>query len=410
MKNNQLKWMLFTIFIIAFSLRLSAVLNQEEIKKILRSDDKEYDEMAVNLTSGNGFSQLINDSVRPVTRRVPVYPLFLAFIYSIFGHSYIAVKIIQAVIGALFCIIIFYITYMMYGDELTGFVASAFTALYKPFVSGFSFYGGPTSLLSEYFYMFILGLTILITMRFIKYGDIKFGVLSGIFMGLTILTRPEFVLFSILLAIYLFYISKLSLKRFFKKYFIIYLFITLTMTSWVARNYVIFKEFIPLTTLEGYIFFLGNNSSAKGGWIFKDKDFLESVQNSKNLSDAQKSRIFFKAGMKELTDNPKRISKLFIKKILVHWAPFEERFKIFNPFYAFILIFGSIGILFFRKRLILENVLLIIFLSTTLIAVLTFGEPRYRYSYEPYLIIFAALAISELIKKINSHCNSDDKT
>jgi len=120
----------------------------------------------------------------------------------------------------------------------------------------------------------------------------------------------------------------------------------------------------------------------------------------KNISDNQKSKIFFKAGIKELKENPKRLPKLFIRKLLVHWAPFENGFRVFNLFYALLLLLASAGILFFRKKTVLENLLFLLLFSTTVTALLTFGEPRYRYPYEPYLIIFAALAIFEIFKKI----------
>lgn len=403
---NKVKVALFLIFIIALSLRLVAVFTQEESKRLPSTDDIEYDETALNIASGNGFSQSVDGSLQLVAHRVPIYPIFLAFIYSIFGHSYIIAKVIQAVIGALLCIIIFYITYMIYGDLIMGFIASAFTALYKPFISGFFFYGGPAILLSEYFYMFILGVTILVTVRFIKDGGMKIGALSGIFIGLTVLTRAEFVLFPILLAVYLFYLVGLSMKIFLKKYFIIYLFIALTMAPWTARNYIIYKEFIPLTTLGGAAFLVGNDSLARGGWIGPENTVVvlnKAVKKSENFSENQKSKLYFKAGIKELKDNPQRIFKLFVRKALVHWAPFEMGFKVFNPFYAFILMLGSIGVLFFRKHIISEDILLILLLSTTLTAILIYGEPRYRYPYEPYLIIFAALAISGIIEKMKGN-------
>ncbi|MBU1061146.1 MAG: hypothetical protein KJ952_00275, partial [Candidatus Omnitrophica bacterium] len=63
---------------------------------------------------------------------------------------------------------------------------------------------------------------------------------------------------------------------------------------------------------------------------------------------------------------------------------------------------AAIGILFFRKRNNLEYVLLIPFLMTTLTAIIMYGDPRYRYPYEPYLIIFAALAINGIINITNN--------
>jgi len=395
MKNNKLKQILFVIFMIAIFLRLSAVFSQKESERMPQIDAIGYDEMAVNLASGNGFSLFVNGSYVPVAYRTPVYPLFLAGIYSIFGHSYIVVKIIQAVIGALFCILIFLIVNAIYNNVIAGLIASLCIALYKPFISGFSYYGGPALLLSEYLFMFMVGLTILTTAYFIKNEDKRVGMLAGIFTGLTILTRSEFVIFTILLVIYLLYIAHFSVVTFFKKYFIIYLFIMLTMSPWIVRNYIVYKEFIPLSTTGGAIFWLGNNSLANGG-----QSDADSIPVMKNFLNNQESKELFKIGIKELRSNPRRVPRLFIRKILVHWAPFENGFKKFNPFYAFALFFGSIGILFFRNKVILEKILLIILLSTTLTAIVTFGEPRYRYPYEPYLIIFAALAFSGIIRKI----------
>jgi len=391
MKNNMAK-ILFGIFIIALFLRLSTVFNQKDIDKVPRGDASAYDQIALNLASGNGFSQVKDGSMTPVVYRTPGYPMFLAGIYYIFGHHYIIARIIQAILGALYCIITFLISNIIYDDPKIGLVASLCTALYKPFISGFHYYGGPALMYSESFFMFIVGLAILALLYFIKKGDIKSGMLAGFLMGLALLTRPEFAIFPVLLVIYLLYVSHLSIKRVLRKYFILYLFTILTMSPWVARNYIVYKEFIPLSSIGGYAFSRGNNSLANGA--------MSSTSFSWEDEDIQKNKEYFRMGIEYLKNNPKRIPSLFIKKILVHWAPFEDGFKRFNSFYAFILFFGSIGILFFRKKIILENILLLILLSTTLAAVITYGEPRYRYPYELYLIMFSALTFSKMIKRM----------
>lgn len=391
MKNNTAK-ILFGIVIIALFLRLSAVFNQKEADRIPKRDAAGYDEMAANLASGKGLTQLIDGSLKPVIYRTPGYPLFLAGIYYISGHNYMTAKIVQAVLGALFCIIVFFIANLIHDDAMTGLTASLCAALYKPFISGFYFYGGPASLYSEYFCMFIIGLAILALLFFIKKGGAKTGMLAGLFMGLAVLTRSEFAVFPVILIIYLFCVSKLSIKALLKKYFIVYFFMVLAIIPWTARNYIVFKEFIPLSTNGGISFWGGNNSLANGGesdpaWSWKD-------------GTTKKDKEYFRKGMEYLKNNPKRIPALFTRKILVHWAPFAEGFRLFNSFYAFILLFGGIGILFFRKKSVLENILLLILVTTTVSAVITYGEPRYRYSYEPYLIIFSTPALIGIIRKV----------
>jgi hypothetical protein len=392
MKRDKSKIILLGIVTLALFLRLAAVFTQEESKRLPLSDAKQYDNMAVNIISGYGLAQTNGDERVPTAYRTPVFPLFLAFVYAFFGHSYLAVKIIQAILGVLLCIIIFFIANIIYDNVRIGLIASFILAIYKPFVSGFYYYGGPAVLYSEYFYAFIAGLTSLTLFLFIKKDKIFLGILSGIFIGATVLTRPEFVFYPMLLLLYLFCMSA---RKFARKFFIVYLFISLTIAPWIIRNYIIFGKFIPLSTIGGYSFCLGNNSSANGGWAFPSYQG-EIFENMEHMTEYEWTRLCFRKGLEEWRNTPKRLPKLFIKKMIVHWAPFEDGKKIFNPHYALILFLGSIGILFFRRHVIEEGILYVLFITTTLVAIVIWGDPRYRYAFEPYLIIFSALAIDNM--------------
>src|SRR3989338_3020348 len=370
MKDAKLKKILFFIFAAALFLRLLAVGMQEESEKVPRSDAAVFDNIAMNIISGNGLSMDIMGEKVHTSFRPPFFPLFLAGVYAIFGHSYVAVKVIQAILGAAFCIVIFFITAILYDDKRIGITAAILTALYKPFVFGFNYYGGPAILFNECFYIFILGIAILTTLLFIKKENKIFGALSGIFISLTILTRFEFIVYPMLLIFYLFCISKLPIKSFVKNYLIIYIFITLTMTPWVIRNYVVHKKFVPLSTLGGIVFYMGNNSLANGsssGCLAQN--YIDMCAKTAHMTEYEKNNTFLKEGIDYLKNNPKRIPILFVRKMLVHWAPFEGGLAIFNPYYASILFLGVIGIVFFRKRSLEENALLIILLSTTVVAI-----------------------------------------
>ena len=153
-----MKRILFAIFILALFLRLFAVVTQEESGGLPLGDAKQYDNIAVNILSGNGLSEVFDGPRVPTSKRPPIYPLFLAGIYAIFGHNYFAVKVIQAIIGGIFCIVVFFIAYTVYADKRIAIISSFLTAIYRPFISGITYYGGPARLLSEYLYMFILGI------------------------------------------------------------------------------------------------------------------------------------------------------------------------------------------------------------------------------------------------------------
>ncbi|MDP8230812.1 MAG: glycosyltransferase family 39 protein [Candidatus Gorgyraea atricola] len=399
MKSIKVRNILFIIFILALALRLFAVATYQESGKPLYADARVYDNLAVNIMSGHGFTQVVDGPRVPTSNRMPMYPLFLAGVYSVCGHSYLAVRIIQAILGALFCVVIFFITNIIYNDIKSGILAALMAVFYKPFVSGFLYYGGPASILSEYFYIFILGVSILFLLYFLKTEKKVFAVLSGIFVGLTILTRPEFALYPVVLFLYLVFSCRFNMKVFFRKFFMMYVFIALVLAPWVTRNYLVQGKFIPLTTVSGFAFWMGNNSVASGGWAYP-QHYSKVMDEIKNISEYEKNRIYFKQGIEELKRDKKRIPGLFFKKAIVHWAPFEKGLKVFNPFYAFVLFFGVIGILFFRKHGIMEDIVLMIFAVTTLTAIIIWGDPRYRYPYESYLIIFAAVAITKIYSMI----------
>ena len=67
-------------------------------------DAARYDTIAWNLVQGKGFSI---EPGTPAFLTGPTYPTFLAFIYSIFGHSYSAVIIVQALLSTLTCFMIY---------------------------------------------------------------------------------------------------------------------------------------------------------------------------------------------------------------------------------------------------------------------------------------------------------------
>jgi len=64
-------------------------------------DSKSYERLALNLIAGHGFSQGQEESFAPDIYRTPVYPLFIALIYAIFGQAPQAVSALQVLIASL---------------------------------------------------------------------------------------------------------------------------------------------------------------------------------------------------------------------------------------------------------------------------------------------------------------------
>src|SRR5260370_11958368 len=73
------------------------IVGMHEAGLELFPDGKDYDALGLSLAQGTGYTTYDT----PNTFRPPGHPFFLAALYTVFGHSYAAVKVIQSVLCAL---------------------------------------------------------------------------------------------------------------------------------------------------------------------------------------------------------------------------------------------------------------------------------------------------------------------
>ena len=71
------------------------------------ADSTGYDRLGINLSRGNGFSSNLEEPFLPEIRRGPLYPTFLAGIYSLFGHRFSFVMLFQVVLDTMSCLLLF---------------------------------------------------------------------------------------------------------------------------------------------------------------------------------------------------------------------------------------------------------------------------------------------------------------
>ena len=161
---------LIAVFILALVLRISFLFfygNHKFLQnQLYTSDAYSYDTIAANLLEGKGF---VYDGL--YARRGPAYPLFLAVVYVVSGRSYVAVRFVQAIIGALTSIIIYLLGKRLFNKK-TGLTASLISVLYYPFILQ------PAYLLTEVLFTFLL----VLSMTFFSYYHINRKHLN-LFMG-----------------------------------------------------------------------------------------------------------------------------------------------------------------------------------------------------------------------------------
>ena len=120
-------WLPLAVLALGFGLRVANLRDISNSPFFSRPviDGQAYDNWAMAIVSGKAPTQPFFQD--------PLYPYFLALIYSVFGHSYWAVYLIQLVLAMVFLLLIYDTTRRLF-DRRAGIAAAAMIALYKPFI------------------------------------------------------------------------------------------------------------------------------------------------------------------------------------------------------------------------------------------------------------------------------------
>ncbi len=119
---------LLLIFGIAFVTRVVLFLAicpwQETVQeeRIIFKDAVHYHDLAINLLEHQTFSDSTQVPYLPNWERVPVYPSFLASVYSIFGYYPFIAIFLQVIIGSITCVLAYKIGIHLF-DEKTSFMS-----------------------------------------------------------------------------------------------------------------------------------------------------------------------------------------------------------------------------------------------------------------------------------------------
>ena len=376
-------YLLISIFSLALIVRLVFVLRYSGIPE---GDAYIYDRLAMSIAQGEGY---VNDDGTAHSLYPPLYPFFLSIIYGFFGHSYAAVRIVQSIIGAFSCILIYSIGKKAIGAAVGG-IAALVSIFYLPFVKSAGL------LLTELIFTFLLLLVIFYLLKIREGPRFKNYVILGFLLGISLLTRSVTMLFPIFMLPVFIYLKDHDHSERLKKYAIILLFFGLSITPWIIRNYIIYQKFIPASTQGGFAFY---SSYCPRDGIFgmnASSDDPIVIEANKISSPVSRSNFMFKKTFKFIADNPKKVLKLEFKKILYYWAPFDWEIvggRWFNLVYVTMLPFFALGFILALKQFRKNYIILLPIVYFQIMVLIFYGSPRFRLPVEPYLFIVAAYGI-----------------
>jgi 4-amino-4-deoxy-L-arabinose transferase-like glycosyltransferase len=425
--ENDKKFIVFVLSL-ALGMRLSFILGFGFENRIYDSlqDQYVYIDLARNLVAGRGLS-LSNTTFMasphtPTATRPPLYPILLAGLFAFFGESYLAVRLMQAILGTLMCVEVFLIGRKSLGLG-TGVLASTLVAIYPPLVM----YVRP--LMVETLFFFLLATMILLVYLIQEQPNMTRGLSLGIVSGLAFLSRSDVLGLCLLLLVYLVW----CLQRERRIWLILgasVVGLVLTLMPWVIRNVVTFHNFTLLHNHGGFQMWEQNwlryqraNSEEWRNMPFPERRVIPDFET---LDEATRDRMLGRMATEFIISHPLIYAKYALSRLhrsyplipreelpppigwrgkavqpdgasysstslddIPHYVTFTEKLRV----WAFRLVFclGVFGIMWMaRCRQWAAIPLLLPIGYNVFIAAAIGGVERYRLQIDPYLLIFAS--------------------
>jgi hypothetical protein len=298
-----------------------------------------YDEWGLRIAAGQWLSD------RPFFLD-PLYPYLIGGVYAIFGHSYVAVGILQGVLGALVAPLLFLAARRWY-EPPTPSLAGWIAVFYLPAI----YFGG--IVMKPGLSLFLVTLALFLWSRALAGAGLRTWFASGVVLGLAALTRGNMILLLPVLAVWTVFRSPLDLddegkglreglllrlaersRRLESAALLVGAAAVFVLPA--AHNLYVGGEFILTTANAGQNFFIGNNGTNPTGEYqqlpfvdpnpkYEQRDFEREAERrtGRELSDREISGFWFDEGWAWIRSDPVAWGKLLWLKLRGFWGAYE---------------------------------------------------------------------------------------
>jgi tetratricopeptide (TPR) repeat protein len=363
----------------------------------------------------------------------PFYLYLMTALKKVFDVDWTYVKFIQSFIGALNGLLVFAVGKRVFRQEV-GFLAALMYALYGNLIILESTLE-PTVFVLSFNLLAVYGLV-----RCTEGGDPLrrawvWPLLAGLFVGLSIITKPNFLLFLPVGAVWLLVSAgqAVGFQRRLANTLCFFTAVLVVVIPVTVRNYVKLHDFVLVTADAGKVFFHGNGRGATAlqGTGLPDEGFAEEGADEPDyahviyrktaskligraLSPSESSKFWMRRALDDIISDPVAYMKLEVKKLFYFFNDYEMHYiasaykeykaSIAFPFirYGVIASLGLLGMLLafenFKTYFLLYAVVFVYLFSGMLFLV----QSRYRTPAVPYLCLFAGYAIYALKEMVVS--------
>lgn len=402
------------LFTMALGVRFAYVLESRALPFFdsLVNDAASYDSWARQIAGGDLLGA-------DIFYQAPLYPYFLAAVYSAIGRDLLLVRLIQALIGAAGCTALA-LAGGRFFDRRTGLIAGLMLAVYPPAI----FFDG---LIQKAVLDGFCGAVLLFLLARAQSRPRKrtfTGV--GLTLGLFCLSRENVLLVIPLVGLWTWFrFSREPLRARMTWIGALVAGILAILAPVAMRNRYVGREWTLTTCQAGVNFWIGNHTGASGTYAplrigrgdarYERSDAMAFATRSlgREASPAEASADWFERAAREIVVSPREWLGLLGRKfaLALNWyeVPDTEDIYFYEGFcksirwlgrlwhFGVLLPLAAFGAVVSWGRRRDLCVLYILFASVLMSVVLFYVFGRYRYPLVPPLILFAARGASSLV-------------
>lgn len=375
--------------------------------------------------------------------RAPLYPYFLACIINLFGDSLWVIRFIQAILGSLTAVLVYYLGRRVF-DRRIGAVASVIWALWAT-----------TIYYESEFLIPVLIIPLNLWALYRLAGAVKkksflprSALLTGLILGFSAIARPNILIFVAGFIIWLYWrypLGKRGRKLLWVPICAMLAGVSLPIAVVTLRNAVVTDDFVLIANQGGINLYLGNNRQSDGltmimpdiradrmgDWstFTRITDSLACVQAGRPLKPSEISNFWMGKAIDSVLAHPGVELGLLTKKLFYFWHGFEngDQWDIYRhvrhsgllqtglwhrliwfPF-GLISAFGLWGMWAARRddrRVEMLTVFVLVYMFSVVGFLVT---ARHRLPVTPIVILFAVLGIIRLWNLLTKKTQLFDK-
>jgi len=366
------------------------------------ADERHYHTIAENMIA-NGLYSLNGEDVTAF--RPPVWPTFIA-IFKYFDTNVFLLRLVSYFLYALTLLVLYNLLLRLY-NPTTAIVAIVIASFYP-----FFFYTAGTfypQTLAALLFLLLLYLATVGHFSFVK------ALLFGLVGGLLALTVPPFFVISGLIVFWLIYhvLRKdgVAPKRLINPVLAgsIIVFIVL---AWSYRNYVVFDDFIMISSNLGINLLLGNSiHSGMDTGVMVDLSAYKA--GTAQLNEAQLNRHYTNAALSYITANPVEAASKYVLKVLNYFnysnnlATASERnfWKTVLGFISYmpLLVAFFLRIYFYKskKTTKFECLCIFLYIFNAFFMALFFTRIRFRLPFDYLLISVVSIWLVRMMREVS---------